>query len=156
MDANVRGVVDAARAAGVEIEPRAFPASTRTAAEAADTIGVAPGQIVKSLVFAVDGEVVMALVGGDRTLDEAKLAAAVGGARCERVDAASVREATGYAIGGVPPFGHRRSLRVFVDEGLLAFDVLWAAAGSPHTNFPIGPADLVRASGGVVCDVAGR
>ena len=109
---NVARVTQAAREAGLEIEVRKFPEGTKTAQDAADAIGVTVGQIVKSLVFGVDDEIVMALVSGVNQLDEKKLAAAAGGAKCKRVDADAVREATGYAIGGVPPFGHSTQLRV--------------------------------------------
>ena len=95
---------------GLTIEVRRFPEGTKTAADAAAAIGVEVGQIVKSLVFAVDGEVVMALVAGSNQLDERKLGAAAGGGKARRVDADVVREATGYPIGGVPPFGHATTL----------------------------------------------
>ena len=109
---NVSRVVVAGAALGLTIVPRRFPEGTKTAADAAAAIGVAIGQIVKSLIFAVDGEVVLAYVSGSNQLDERKLAAAAGGAKCSRVDADVVREATGFPIGGVPPFGHARHLRV--------------------------------------------
>jgi prolyl-tRNA editing enzyme YbaK/EbsC (Cys-tRNA(Pro) deacylase) len=143
-------VVDAAEALGVRIEPREFPEGTRTAADAAAAIGVTVGQIVKSLCFAVDGEVVMALVSGVNQLDESRLAHAAGGTGCERVDADTVRAATSFPIGGVAPFGHATPLRVFVDEDLLQYDVVWAAAGTPHINFSIAPAALVDATKGTV------
>jgi prolyl-tRNA editing enzyme YbaK/EbsC (Cys-tRNA(Pro) deacylase) len=143
-------VVEAARGLGLSIEPREFPEGTRTAADAAAAIGVTVGQIVKSLCFAVDGEVVMALVSGGNQLDEARLAAAAGGDTCERVDADTVRAATSFPIGGVPPFGHATPLRVFVDEDLLQYDVVWAAAGTPHSNFSIAPHQLVEATKGTV------
>ena len=108
---------------------------------------------MKSLIFAVDGEVVLAYVSGANQLDERKLAAAAGGERCGRVDADTVRAATGFPIGGVPPFGHATPLRVFVDPDLLAYDEVWAAAGTWHDVFAIAPADLVRASGGTVVDL---
>ena len=112
---NVVRVVEAAAARGLQIEPRRFPDGTKTAADAARAIGVDVGQIVKSLVFGVDGQVVLAYVSGANQLDEHKLAAAAGGAKCERVDADSVRAATGFPIGGVPPFDHASHLPVFVD-----------------------------------------
>ncbi|MDA0372071.1 MAG: hypothetical protein O3B06_11380, partial [Actinobacteria bacterium] len=102
MHPNVRRVVEAGRALGLEISPRRFPDGTKTAADAAAAIGVELGQIVKSLIFAVDGEVVLAYVSGSNQLDEKKLAAAAGGSKCSRVDADVVREATGFPIGGVP------------------------------------------------------
>jgi Cys-tRNA(Pro) deacylase len=156
MHRNVRRVVEAGRALGVEVRAREFNSGTRTAADAAGAIGVEPGQIVKSLVFAVDGEVVVALVAGDNLLDEAKLAKAAGGDRAWREDVDTVRETTGFPVGGVPPFGHRETLRVFVDEDLLGYQEVWAAAGTPSVNFAISPEALVRATGGTVCDLARR
>ncbi|MFZ9884940.1 MAG: YbaK/EbsC family protein, partial [Ilumatobacteraceae bacterium] len=125
---NTLRVIAAAREAGLEITTRRFPEGTKTAADAAAAIGVTVGQIVKSLVFGVDNEIVMALVSGSNQLDEKKLAAAAGGSKCSRVDADAVRAATGYPIGGVPPFGHSTQLRVFVDPDLLQYDEVWAAA----------------------------
>ncbi|HEX2039487.1 MAG TPA: YbaK/EbsC family protein [Acidimicrobiales bacterium] len=156
MHRNVRSFLAAAEALGVDITPRRFPESTHTAADAAAAVGVSLGQIVKSLVFRVDDEVVVALVSGANRLDEGKLAAVAGGASAGRVDADVVREATGYPIGGVPPFGHRTKLRVFVDQNLLQYDEVWAAAGTPDVNFGIAPDALVKAADGVVCDVALR
>ena len=150
---NVVRVVSAAKERGLEINTRRFPEGTKTAADAAAAIGVTVGQIVKSLVFGVDGEIVMALVSGSNQLDEKKLALAAGGAKCARVDADAVREATGFPIGGVPPFGHSTQLRVFVDPDLLQYDEVWAAAGTWNDNFGAAPADIVRVSGGVVTDL---
>jgi Cys-tRNA(Pro) deacylase len=157
MHRNVRQVVEAGKALGVDVHAREFPQGTRTAADAAAAISVELGQIVKTLVFGVDGgEVVVALVSGDNMLDERKLAKAAGVDDAWREDADTVRETTGYPIGGVPPFGHREPLRVFVDEDLMVYDEVWAAAGTPHCNFPISPTALVRATGGTVCDLARR
>ena len=150
---NVVRVTAAAKERGLEISTRRFPEGTKTAADAAAAIGVTVGQIVKSLVFGVDNEIVMALVSGSNQLDEKKLALAAGGAKCARVDADAVREATGYPIGGVPPFGHATQLRVFVDLDLLQYDEVWAAAGTWNDNFGAAPADIVRVSGGVVTDL---
>ena len=150
---NTLRVIAAARDAGLEITTRRFPEGTKTAADAAAAIGVTVGQIVKSLVFGVDNEIVMALVSGSNQLDEKKLALAAGGAKCARVDADAVREATGYPIGGVPPFGHATQLRVFVDPDLLQYDEVWAAAGTWNDNFGAAPADIVRVAGGVVTDL---
>ena len=150
---NTLRVITAAREAGLEITTRRFPEGTKTAADAAAAIGVVVGQIVKSLVFGVDNEIVMALVSGSNQLDEKKLAAAAGGAKCSRVDADAVRAATGYPIGGVPPFGHSTQLRVFVDPDLLQYDEVWAAAGTWNDNFGAAPADIVRVAGGVVADL---
>ncbi len=106
MHRNVRAVVAAASEKGLTIEPHSFPAGTKTASDAAAAIGVMVGQIVKSLVFLVDGEAVMALVPGDKKLTESLLAAATGGTRVVRPDADAVRAATAFPIGGVPPIGH--------------------------------------------------
>jgi Cys-tRNA(Pro) deacylase len=150
---NTLRVIAAAREAGLEITTRRFPEGTKTAADAATAIGVSVGQIVKSLVFGVDSEIVMALVSGSNQLDEKKLAVAAGGAKCSRVDADAVRAATGYPIGGVPPFGHSTQLRVFVDPDLLQYDEVWAAAGTWNDNFGANPNDIVRVAGGVVTDL---
>jgi len=150
---NVLRVMEAARERGLEITTKRFPEGTKTAADAAAAIGVSVGQIVKSLVFGVDSEIVMALVSGSNQLDEKKLAAAAGGAKCARVDADAVRDATGYPIGGVPPFGHSTQLRVFVDPDLLQYDEVWAAAGTWNDNFSANPSDIVRVAGGVVTDL---
>jgi Cys-tRNA(Pro) deacylase len=156
----VRQVVEAGKALGVDVHAREFAQTTRTAADAAAAIGVELGQIVKSLVFGLDGEVggevVVALVSGHNLLDEHKLADAAGADEAWREDADTVRETTGFPVGGVPPFGHREPLRVFVDEDLMTYDELWAAAGTPHVNFPISPNALLRATGGTVCDLARR
>ena len=153
MHRNTRRVVDAATDLGLSISPRRFPEGTKTAAAAAAAIGVEVGQIVKSLIFAVDGEVVLAYVSGANQLDERRLAVAAGGVECTRVDADRVREVPGFPIGGVPPFGHATPLRVFIDPDLLGYDEVWAAAGTWDDVFAIAPEDLVRASGGVVTDL---
>jgi Cys-tRNA(Pro) deacylase len=151
---NVAAVRAAAERLGLALEIQSFPAGTRTAADAARAIGVTEGQIVKSLVFAVDGDPVIALVSGANRLDLDKLGRAAGGAHVTRVDADTVRAVTGFPVGGVPPFGHVRNLRVFVDRDLLAFDEVWAAAGTPRDNFALGPQQLVAAVAGMVCDLA--
>jgi prolyl-tRNA editing enzyme YbaK/EbsC (Cys-tRNA(Pro) deacylase) len=150
---NVRAVVAAAERQGLVIEPRSFSKGTKTAGDAAAAIGVKVGQIVKSLVFLVDGKPTMALVGGDNRLDEAKLAAAVGGAQVERPNGDTVRAATGFPIGGVPPVGH--DVPVYVDEGLLRYGEVWAAAGTWTDVFAITPAELVRITDGIVASLAG-
>jgi prolyl-tRNA editing enzyme YbaK/EbsC (Cys-tRNA(Pro) deacylase) len=150
---NVTRVIEAAKTLGLDIEPRRFPDGTKTALDAAAAIGVDVGQIVKSLIFAVDGEVVLAYVSGANQLDEKKLALAAGGLKCSRVDADVVREATGFPIGGVPPLGLATQLRVFIDPDLLQYDEVWAAAGTWHDVFPINPSKLVEVSGGVVVDL---
>ena len=151
MHRNVVAVVEAGAARGITIEPRSFPEGTKTAADAAAAIGVEVGQIVKSLVFLVDGEPVMALVAGDNQLDERKLSAARGGGTVGRADADAVRAATGFPIGGVPPLGP--DLPITIDEDLLRWDEVWAAAGTWTDVFPVAPAELVRVSGGTVADL---
>lgn len=153
MHPTVERVVTAARDHGLELRVREYPQGTRTAQDAADAVGVALGQIVKSLVFLADGEPVVALVSGSNRLDTAKLAELTGARGVARADADAARAATGYVIGGTPPFGHAQHLPVYVDRDLLQYDVVWAAAGTPHHNFPIAPADLVRLSGGTVADL---
>ena len=150
---NVVRVVEAGAAIGVTVEPVRFPEGTKTAIDAATAIGCDVGQIVKSLIFAVDGEIVLAYVSGANRLDEDKLALAAGGDRCSRVDADAVRAATGFPIGGVPPFGHDAELRVFVDPDLLRYEAGWAAAGTWHDVFCLTPTQLVDASGGVVVEL---
>ena len=138
----------------MDVRPHTYPQGAKTAQDAADAIGVEVGQIVKSLIFGVDDDLVLAYVSGSNQLDETKLAAAAGGERCRRVDADRVRQATGFPIGGVPPFGHDTELAVFVDPDLLAHDEVWAAAGTWNDVFPLAPAELVRASGGTVTPLA--
>ena len=138
---------------GVPIEIRRFPAGTRTAAEAADAIGCDVDEIVKSLVFSAGGTPLIALVSGGKQLDPERLAAFAGG-EVGKADAALVREATGYSIGGVPPFGHATKLPVYVDRDLLRFETVWAAAGTPDSVFAITPELLVRLSGGTVADLS--
>ena len=150
MHPNAVKVAAAARDLGLELELREFPEGTRTADEAARAVGVQVGQIVKSLVFTLDGTLVMALVSGRNRLDEASLAATLGGGEVGRADASAVRAATGYAIGGVPPFAHPTPLPTAVDEDLLDYEEVWAAAGTPRDVFAIAPADLVRLTGGTV------
>lgn len=153
---NVVAVIAAGRELGLDLQIRSFPEGTRTAADAAAAIGVELGQIVKSLAFRVDGTITMALMSGSNRLDEAALASAAGGVRCERADAAAVRAATGFPIGGVPPFGHITNLPVYLDRDLLSHHEVWAAAGTPNDNFAIAPDELVRATGGTVADLAAR
>ena len=151
---NVTRVVEAGSAIGLVVEPVRFPEGTKTAIDAATAIGCHVGQIVKSLIFAVDGEVVLAYVSGSNQLDETKLALAAGGATCSRVDADTVRAATGFPIGGVPPFGHDTVLRVFIDPDLLQYGIVWAAAGTWHDVFSLTPHQLVSASSGAVVELA--
>ncbi|MGP3970876.1 YbaK/EbsC family protein [Streptomyces sp. 6N223] len=135
---------------------RAFPEETRTAAQAAKAIPCDVNQIVKSLVFEVDDEPLLVLIDGASRVDTERVRAELGARRVRRATAQTVRTATGYAIGGVPPFGHVTPLRALADRGLLAHATVWAAAGTPHTVFPLGPGDLVAHAGARLVDVAER
>ncbi len=146
-------VLDAARDRGLEIQVRRFPESTRTAQEAATAIGASLGQIVKSLVFLADGKPVLVLASGPNRVDTAKVAQQLGAAQVRRASADEVQAATGFAIGGVPPFGHTEPLPVFFDRDLLGFEVVWAAAGTANTVFAAEPRRLADASGAVVADI---
>jgi Cys-tRNA(Pro) deacylase len=154
MHPTVGRVVAAARNAGLEISVETFPEGTRTAEDAARAVGCEVGQIVKSLVFAGADTAVIVLVSGVNRVDIAKVTDILGAGAVRRATADEAREATGFAIGGIPPFGHVRPLPVLVDRELLAHEALWAAAGRPDTVFSIRPDDLVRASGGRVADLA--
>jgi prolyl-tRNA editing enzyme YbaK/EbsC (Cys-tRNA(Pro) deacylase) len=129
-----------------------FPAGTRTAVDAARAVGCDVGQIVKSLVFVAGGRPVVALVSGANRLDE-KLLAAVAGEPVLKADAETARTATGYSIGGVPPFGHATEVPVFMDRDLLDYDVVWAAAGWPDSVFQIAPDRLRDLSNATVSDL---
>ena len=143
----------ALRAAGLNADIQEFPAGTRTAEDAARALGTTVAQIVKSLVFLADGRPVLALVSGANRVDERKLAAACGAQRVVKADADTVRETTGFGIGGVPPMGHRRPLRAFIDQDLLRHDLVYAAAGTSTAVFPVTPGELIRASGAQPVDL---
>ncbi|WP_432096602.1 YbaK/EbsC family protein [Streptomyces sp. bgisy100] len=147
---------EALRELGLDVEVRRFPDATRTAAEAAAAIGCSLDQIVKSLVFAADGVPVLVLLDGASRVDLERVRAELGAAEVRRADAALVRETTGYAIGGVPPFGHRTRTRVLADRGLLRHGVVWAAAGTPHTVFALDPETLTGHAGATLADVRER
>ena len=141
-------VADAAIAAGVTIDIKVLGQSSRTAEEAADACGTTVGQIVKSLVFAGkdSGKPVLLLVSGANRVKEGLVGRAIG-EKIVRPDADFVRDKTGFAIGGIPPFGHAEKLATYIDEDLMAFDTVWAAAGTPNSVFEIKPGDLARACG---------
>lgn len=139
-------------ASDVGVAVKEFPQGTRTATDAARAVGCEVGQIVKSLVFVSGGTPVVALVSGANRLDEARLAA-VTGAAIAKADGELARAATGYAIGGVPPFGHATELPVFMDRDLLAYPVVWAAAGRPDSVFEIAPHRLRELSRATVVDL---
>jgi prolyl-tRNA editing enzyme YbaK/EbsC (Cys-tRNA(Pro) deacylase) len=138
----------AAESAGLRLEIREMPRSTRTAEEAAAACGTSVAQIVKSLVFrkAKSGEPVLLLVSGRNRVDQEAIAATLG-EPLERVDAKEVRDLTGFAIGGVAPLASVTPLATFMDEDLLAFDTIWAAAGAPHAVFSAAPRALAEAAG---------
>jgi prolyl-tRNA editing enzyme YbaK/EbsC (Cys-tRNA(Pro) deacylase) len=135
-----------------EFEVKRFPEGTRTADDAARAIGCSLGQIVKSLVFTAAGKPVVALVSGANRLDPVQLGR-LAGEPVAKADAETTRLATGYAIGGVPPFGHVQQLAVFIDRDLLDYDVIWAAAGRPDSVFAIRPERLLEISQGVAADL---
>ncbi|MDQ6918083.1 MAG: YbaK/EbsC family protein [Candidatus Dormibacteraeota bacterium] len=135
-----------------EFEVRRFPEGTRTADDAARAIGCSLGQIVKSLVFTAAGHPVVALVSGSNRLDPVCLGR-LAGEPVAKADAEATRVATGYAIGGVPPFGHAQPLAVYIDRDLLQFDVVWAAAGRPDSVFAVTPQRLLEVSGAVAADL---
>jgi prolyl-tRNA editing enzyme YbaK/EbsC (Cys-tRNA(Pro) deacylase) len=155
MHPTAQKVADAARELGLNIIIKEFEETTRTAEDAASAIGCTVAQIVKSLVFVVAGQPTMALVSGPNRLDEAKLAAlcGVGKSKIKRAEAEIVRAATGFAIGGVPPFGHLTRLPIYIDQDFLQFEVIWAAAGTPNAVFAIAPLELVQATGGTVAEL---
>ncbi|HET7877007.1 MAG TPA: YbaK/EbsC family protein [Methylomirabilota bacterium] len=124
----------------------------RTSRQAAEALGVAVGQIAKSLVFTANGSPVLVIASGANRVDERRLGELLGG-RIRRADPETVKQATGYAIGGVPPVGHASPMPVYIDRDLLGYEVIWAAAGLPECVFPLTPEELVRSTGGVVADV---
>jgi prolyl-tRNA editing enzyme YbaK/EbsC (Cys-tRNA(Pro) deacylase) len=137
---------------GIGVAIKRFPEGTRTAVDAAKAVGCEVEQIVRSLVFVAGGRPVVALVSGGNRLDEAMLAA-VAGEPVTKADAQTARAATGYAIGGVPPFGHATDVPVFMDRDLMAHAVVWAAAGRPDSVFEISPGRLRELSEAVVADL---
>jgi prolyl-tRNA editing enzyme YbaK/EbsC (Cys-tRNA(Pro) deacylase) len=131
--------------------------TTRTSAEAAEAVGCELGQIAKSLIFKgkQSGKALLVIASGLNRVDEKKLRA-LAGEKVERPDADFVRQKTGFAIGGVPPVGHAERLDTFIDESLMHYDTVWAAAGTPNAVFPLTPADLVKMTGGKVADLKAR
>jgi Cys-tRNA(Pro) deacylase len=138
----------------MDVEVVDFPQETRTAQAAAEAIGCDVAQIVKSLIFMADGRPVLALTSGANRVDEAKLAGILGATQVRKADAEEVRTATGYAIGGTPPFGHEQRLDVVCDRDLTRFEEVWAAAGLPTTVFAIDPGALLEVTGARIGDLA--
>ncbi|MBX3658243.1 MAG: YbaK/EbsC family protein [Ramlibacter sp.] len=128
--------------------------AARTAQQAADALGIAVGQIAKSIIFRrkSDDVAVLVIASGDRRVDEKKVEALVG--KTGRADADFVRARTGYAIGGVPPLAHATPPVTLIDRELFRFEEIWAAAGHPHSVFRMAPADLEKLTGAPVADVA--
>ena len=125
---------------GLSVRVKELTNSTRTAAEAASAVGVEVGQIVKSLVFVDEEGPLLCLCAGDRRVDTAKLGTGVRQAKGDEV-----RDATGFAIGGVPPLGHDRPIRTIVDDSLRRYEVVWCAGGTPNSVFRVGTEDLIGA-----------
>ncbi|HEY6570759.1 MAG TPA: YbaK/EbsC family protein [Candidatus Limnocylindrales bacterium] len=159
--ASIQRVVDAAARKGVTLDVRVFSESTHTADEAAGAVDAELGQIVKSLVFVAPGEggalePILCLVSGPNRVDLGQLAAVTGEPEVRRASANEARELTGYTIGGIPPIGHGRSMRVVMDPDLGRFPVVWAAAGTPTAVFPVPPATLrmlANANVAPICEV---
>ncbi len=146
---SVRRVIEALAASGSEAQVIELATTARTAEDAAASLGCTLGAIVKSLVFTIGNDPVMALVAGDRRCDTSGLRAELGRTgKVKRADADTVRAATGFAIGGVAPVGHTKEVPIIIDESLRRFDPVFAAAGHPHCVFAINVDDLVRVSGG--------
>jgi Cys-tRNA(Pro) deacylase len=149
---NIERVRERLREQGIEAQPVEFAESTRTSADAAAAIGTTVAQIAKSLVFLADGQPLLVIASGANRVDTKKLGALLN-ARITRADADAVRQATGFPIGGVPPLGHTTPLRTLIDEDLLAFTSIWAAAGTPNAVFETTPADLLKMTNGQVADL---
>jgi prolyl-tRNA editing enzyme YbaK/EbsC (Cys-tRNA(Pro) deacylase) len=146
-------VQEALASAGLSARVVELPQSTRTAADAAKAIGCEVGQIAKSLVFRTSsGNAVLVIASGTNRVNEAAIASAIG-EPIGKADAEFVRERTGFAIGGVPPVGHIDAIRTFIDEDLLRFDRIWAAAGTPNAVFELESRELVPLTGGKVIRV---
>ncbi|MFI5276095.1 MAG: YbaK/EbsC family protein [Ktedonobacterales bacterium] len=149
---NIERVRERLREQGIEAQPVEFAESTRTSADAAAAIGTTVAQIAKSLVFMANGQPLLVIASGANRVDTKKLGALLD-ARITRADADAVRQATGFPIGGVPPLGHTTPLRTLIDEDLLAFTSIWAAAGTPNAVFETTPADLLKMTNGQVADL---
>ncbi len=154
LPASTQRVVAFASDQGSSIEVIEYPDGTRSAEDAAAAVGCSVDQIVKSMIFDADGELVLALTSGANMVDGKALAALAGVGKCGRASADQVRETTSFAIGGVPPFGHSSPVRTWIDPHLLTFDRVWAAAGTPRHVFPIEPLVLARLAGAMVADFA--
>ena len=155
-DLKLAQVLEAGADIGIEVHPVTFSQETRTAVDAAREVGCELGQIVKSLVFMAGDESLLYLVSGSNRLDVDKAKIAAGVEELDKADAATAKQATGYSIGSTPPFGHRTEMRIFMDEDLLAFDEVWAAAGRPDSVFAVDPRALAKATDATVCPLEQR
>ncbi len=152
----VKRVRDALAAAGSAARVIELAETARTAADAAASLGVERGAIVKSLVFAIEGRAVMALVAGDRRCDVKALGRVLEATgKVVRADAELVRSATGYSIGGVAPLGHPAPLPLAIDASLARFEAIYAAAGHPHCVFATSAAELAQLTGGALVEDIG-
>lgn len=129
-----------------------LPVSARTSHEAAAALGVNVAQIAKSLVFTSNGSPLLVIASGANRVDERKLEKLAGG-KIRKADPETVKRATGFTIGGVPPLGHAAQLQTFIDRDLLQYEVIYPAGGLPECVFPISPGELLRATGGIVADL---
>ena len=154
LSSSAQKIQDALAALGLSLEVVELPASTRTAQEAAQAIGCGVAQIVKSLVFkgSRSRRAILVLVSGSNRVNEARLGE-LAGEPVEKADADFVRQHTGFVIGGVPPLGHPEPLLTFVDEDLLTFPEIWAAAGTPRAVFRLGREDLGRITQGTIARI---
>jgi prolyl-tRNA editing enzyme YbaK/EbsC (Cys-tRNA(Pro) deacylase) len=155
LSASAKKVQSALHALGLDLQVVELPGSTRTAQEAAQAVGCEVGQIVKSLVFKAkrSGKPVLVVASGANRVDERRVEALLG-EPLGKADADFVRLHTGFVIGGVPPVGHTEKLDTYIDQDLLQYELIWAAAGTPHAVFRLTPADLVRMTGGTVAQIA--
>ena len=140
---------------GARGEVRALDDSARTAKEAADALGIEVGQIANSLVFMADGEPVLVMASGGHRVDTMAVAAVLEVSHVEKATADQVRQATGFAIGGVAPVGHPEPLRTIVDIALSRYDEVWAAGGHPHYVFPTSYDELLRITAGEAAEIGG-
>ncbi len=145
-------VQEALAALGIARTLIELPVRARTSREAAAALGVNVAQIAKSLVFTSNGNPVLAIASGANRVDEQKLERLTGG-KIRKADAETVRQATGFAIGGVPPLAHAISLPTYIDRDLLTHELIYPAGGLPECVFPISPQELLRATGGRVVDI---
>lgn len=154
LSSSAQKVQQALNGLGVRLQVVELPGSTRTALEAAQAVGCQVGQIVKSLVFKAkrSERPILVIASGQNRVDEKRIEALIG-EPLGKADADFVRQRTGFVIGGVPPVGHLEKLETYIDQDLLQFDELWAAAGTPHAVFRLKPAELLQMTGGQVADI---